>query len=630
VLYLHEITYDSFVVLEANWPVDQARQIVRDMTDITHVIVHRVEGEKEYYYLYSREEAQARLDGAADTVTIRLALGLHEYGATAVSDAYTDAEAAPDRVVVLDGNDLVGFYDVSVPPSAYSRDAKRGDGNETTETAEPVTRFLLTDFPQKVPQGQKASLLVSLSSLTEPATATGPALPIALSLGTTVDVVVQAKRGFKVVGPNKASLTVLDVDETLPLYFELEAAELGPGQVRVFAFQQGNPNPLGMITLNPLVVAATATVDEQPLSTPQKLVVASVREPDLQLMLFESSKGSGLEMTARLTATDPTLGLFLKPFDLEPLQGSPSEYFREFFKDVDNLPLTTPEQRENAALNLAAKGSDMFETLLPKDLQTLLWDLRERIKTVRIVSDEPLIPWELCKLSGKENGRIVEGPFLCEAFNVTRWMPDRPPRPNLTLNRMAVVAPKGSGLKYAPEERDFLLSMASNDRKVERITARLVNLTQALGSGEYDGWHFTGHGVVSGQTLDQASIGLEENEALTPRFLSGRLRNLGLAKPLVFLNGCETGQGLVSLTGFNGWADKFLMAGAAAFVGSYWSIVDRPALEFAKIFYGQLLAGVAIGEAVRAARLKIKQDYPGDPTWLAYTVFADPLATVEM
>ncbi len=116
-LYLHEIAYDSFVVLEANWPVDQARQIVRDMKEITHVIVHREEGEKEYYYLYSREEAQARLAGAADTIPVRLAFGLHEYDATAVSDAYTDAEAAPDRVVVLDGNDLVGFYDVSLPPS---------------------------------------------------------------------------------------------------------------------------------------------------------------------------------------------------------------------------------------------------------------------------------------------------------------------------------------------------------------------------------------------------------------------------------------------------------------------------------------------------------------------------------
>jgi len=34
-----------------------------------------------------------------------------------------------------------------------------------------------------------------------------------------------------------------------------------------------------------------------------------------------------------------------------------------------------------------------------------------------------------------------------------------------------------------------------------------------------------------------------------------------------------------------------------------------------------------IGEAVRAARIAVRAE--GDPTWLAYTVFADPLASVE-
>jgi hypothetical protein len=39
-----------------------------------------------------------------------------------------------------------------------------------------------------------------------------------------------------------------------------------------------------------------------------------------------------------------------------------------------------------------------------------------------------------------------------------------------------------------------------------------------------------------------------------------------------------------------------------------------------------LLAGLFIGQAAREARAAIKP--LGDPTWLAYTVFADPLATV--
>ena len=53
---------------------------------------------------------------------------------------------------------------------------------------------------------------------------------------------------------------------------------------------------------------------------------------------------------------------------------------------------------------------------------------------------------------------------------------------------------------------------------------------------------------------------------------------------------------------------------------------DRPAFDFARVFYGHLLAGVPIGRAAREARLAARAS--GDPTWLAYTVFADPLATV--
>ena len=59
----------------------------------------------------------------------------------------------------------------------------------------------------------------------------------------------------------------------------------------------------------------------------------------------------------------------------------------------------------------------------------------------------------------------------------------------------------------------------------------------------------------------------------------------------------------------------------------YWSVYDQPAHDFAQAFYGRLLAGLPIGRAVQEARTAIRP--LGDPTWLAYTVFADPLATVR-
>jgi CHAT domain-containing protein len=95
----------------------------------------------------------------------------------------------------------------------------------------------------------------------------------------------------------------------------------------------------------------------------------------------------------------------------------------------------------------------------------------------------------------------------------------------------------------------------------------------------------------------------------------------------VFLNACQIGRSVMSLTDIGGWASQFVRAGAGAFVGAYWSIYDKPACDFAQAFYGRMLAGMPIGRAAREARAEIKS--AGDPTWLAYTVFADPLATVQ-
>ncbi|MEZ4734549.1 MAG: TCAD7 domain-containing protein [Caldilineaceae bacterium] len=475
-LYLNEIAYDSFAVLEADWPVDQARQILHDIQDITHIIVHRLEGQEEYYYLFTNNEVQSMLNSAPDTVTVQEALNLHEHGATTVSDAYTDAEAAPGRVIILDGKDLIGFYDIAVPPAATPSDTKRGNDGGALEALEPVTRSLITELPEKVPLGKRIKLEVALSALTQPIAITSKEVPVVLPLGSTVDVFVQAKRGFDIIGPDITSLTVLDADETAPAIFELEAKELGPGKVRVLLLKPGNPNPLAMVTHNPLVVTATGTVEGK-ASHSQKLDVEIVRQPDLVLEFDELRRDDQIEVIARLTASDPAEDLYLKPFKLTPIQPDPNAYFREFFANIDNLPLKTTEQREIAALDLEAKGSDMFETLLPLELQTLLWKLKDRIKTVRVVSEEPLvpIPWELCKLCGKESGSYVTGPFFCEAFSLTRWMPGRGLNQRLKLRHMAVVAPQDSGLKYAPEERLSLI-LGKWQRSVERITAKVVDL----------------------------------------------------------------------------------------------------------------------------------------------------------
>ncbi len=78
-------------------------------------------------------------------------------------------------------------------------------------------------------------------------------------------------------------------------------------------------------------------------------------------------------------------------------------------------------------------------------------------------------------------------------------------------------------------------------------------------------------------TLNRSAISLENQETLTSEDLSGRVNNLGRAKPVVFFNACQIGRSAMSLTDIGGWARQFLHAGAGAFIGAYWSIYDQPA-----------------------------------------------------
>ncbi|MFZ0927371.1 MAG: CHAT domain-containing protein [Syntrophobacteraceae bacterium] len=635
--YLRDLALNSFVLIRAGLTVETALQLLDRFPAATHVIVYRTEPDvylylreepgatvtepvppkevKEYYYLYTVPEAREGFEQAAHGESVRYALNLREHTATMVSDAYSDAAAAPTRGIVMDEGRLVGFFDANVPPPRLTRSSKlRG-----VETSEPVPRSLKADFAMQVQLQQTVSLLVTLSP--EIAAVGAVTLPVAVKVGTTLDVIVQPRRGFTIAGNGEASLVVSDEEETVQ--FKLTAIDLGPGEVRVLAFQGGQR--LGTIILKPLVVTAAQPVSADRVTQEHDIVSLTGYEPDLYLLIFQSgSKGGPPEYTFRLKSRDPGLGLQFKKFGPVILNRDPEAYFNYFFEGIEGLQLNTANDKAVAQKKLEAKGTELFQKMIPPDLQVLLWSLKDRIKSVEVESEEPWIPWELCRLQGKQDGRIIYGPFFCEAFSMTRWLQEIEVKPTLGLKKMALVIPKDSGLPFAKSERDYLLSLATGGRQVERIPATFLEIKAALGRGEYDGWHFTGHGGFRPVPNNSVML-LENGEVMTPTDLSDST-NLGLARPLVFLNACQIGRSAMSLTDIGGWAKGFLEAGAGAFIGAYWSIYDQAANDFAQAFYSNFLAGMEIGQAVQAARQKIKP--LGDPTWLAYTVYANPLAKV--
>jgi hypothetical protein len=676
----HLVSY-TFVVIDAAMTLGEARQAIEAVPgsgQATHVVISRHAGGAAYWYLFPVDDVRGALRANAPEAKVEDVFGLHEWAATPTAAPSADANEIGETAVIVDGGRAVGFVDryllartpaggrlptgaeaepppmagnggpSTPPPTARPEEARpvrRGghraippstpppmaeaNGGGGGGAAAPASdlRSIEAEFPETVQVDAVEWLLVSIVN----AAPTSHGLAISVAAGESIDILVQPRRGFTVLGDARATLEVPASGESLPLQFKLQAVDEGVGLIRVLAFHLGEP--LGVIELEPTVAAAAASRGRglTPSSPARRagatLVAASPQLPDLSMFIEEREVTGALEFVIRLTATDPALDLNLRPFGPFRLEVDPAAFFQSFFQEIEELPLETPEQRAVADRKLAAKGSYLSETLLPPDLRETLWAVRDRIGSIIIQSEEPWIPWELCRLLGREDGRVVEGPFLCEAFAVTRWLPGLGFKRPLHLTKMALIVPADSGLPLAGPERDYVLSLAAGGRTVTTIKPTFADVQEAFIAGVYDGLHFTGHGVAKDANPDRSAIILAANEEFSPEDVSGTAVNVGIPHPVVFINACQVGRGGMSLTGIGGWARRFVQAGAGAFIGAYWSVYDEAAFNFAKEVYSRLIEGMPMGTAVQEARAAVRAG--GDPTWLAYTVFADPMASVE-
>lgn len=295
------------------------------------------------------------------------------------------------------------------------------------------------------------------------------------------------------------------------------------------------------------------------------------------------------------------------------------------------------EVRAAATRRLQGIGEELCEAFLPKEL-------RERLRTLvegatlpaahlHIQSDETIIPWELLRIPGRRReGPTPEasGVFLGEAFCLTRWLDGFEPSVALPLRELALVTAREE-LKYGKQEVDSIRLLAGERHHVTEIEATPDAMVEALGSGRYDGCHFTGHGFLpflgsAGQShLEVGESSLNSYDL--PAASAGMLQT----RPLVFANACHSGRGGPGLTGTGGLARAFLKAGAGAYVGAHWEVLDASASKLAFAFYRGLLVGrLSVGEAMHQARTEVRKRFPGDPTWLAYTVFAHPHAACDV
>jgi hypothetical protein len=354
-----------------------------------------------------------------------------------------------------------------------------------------------------------------------------------------------------------------------------------------------------------------------------------VGNPDLSLIVRLTSTGSRVALDYQLRVNRVDYGMALYSFPEVPFLSDPQSQVRDWLQEVERVSGTYGDRYKVLNDKLAGIGVSLFESLMPEELRRRLWSIfasSSVAPVMFIISEESWIPWELIRLHDPDNRSGGIGPFLVEAFAVSRWILNVPEVSELPVRDIALVAPGDSGLSGARAECEVILSLADSGRSVVEIPAQYEKVLESMASGRYDCWHFAGHGSAIGENVELWSLRLEEFEQLAAYDLRGKARKMGQACPLVFLNACSSGRGGLGLTGMGGLAKSFIDAGAGAFIGAHWKSNDQVMYAYARAFYRYFLLGYPLCEAVRHTRLQIRDQFPGDPGWLAYTVFANPLA----
>jgi hypothetical protein len=467
----------------------------------------------------------------------------------------------------------------------------------------------------------------------------GSTRPLDLALDLPVQVRFEAP-GFERLGEAVQEIRLLPDRDSSPAAFDLLPLAIGRYTLSCDFFQAGSPLGTAALEvevvrdagLQHLVQASRLLAIDHGIAPPERVlrVVWDEQARTLSFTLVADGGGRWIDFPAvalRRDLGNYAAGLF------------------EMLTAIGSAP--RPGGTAEAVLQgneLKTVGQNLWN-LLPEALRNLYAGEREgwRGRSLLILSDEPHLPWELLWPHGK--GRTQDEPDWedalpwCAGLRLSRWLRSGPgegvpaPPGRLPLQTLACVAPGDTHLPAVPSEARLLRGLADRHRLryLSPKRAILPDVLDLLGTGGYDWLHVASHGNFDAALPDERSVlKLEGQRALAPHHLvgprvAGHLRRY---RPGFFLNTCHSGRAGLALTGLGGWAGRLVAMGAGLFLGTLWTVADRAALGFARIFYDRLESHATVAEALRSARLALHAT--GDPGWLAYSVYGHPNARVEI
>lgn len=505
---------------------------------------------------------------------------------------------------------------------------------EARQLVEPETVVRYTDVlaPARVQAGRRFAVIVGLTR--SPSDDTQDPQRLQVELNKLIRVVLTPREPVEVIGERAQTMRVERDRDSAPVVFYLRVQEAGVHSALLDFYDAQGQLLLSQSLSTEVVIGAVADAPSKPAGAPLRLGDYLAPHPDLILRVTTL----GDRLTYHLHFADTRMITIAG----DQLQADPRTFRLNLMKEIEGLRKGSgPAGQAGPEIirELERIGQWLYRQLFPEPLRREYCRFRNNVRTLQLISDEPWIPWELVRpyeLAGFD-GPAFEDDFLCARFDFSRWvMPGTAPAGEIAVRSLACLAPADSGLAAAQAERSFMQALARGVGATDAspvVADRTGVMALLEGETPIALWHFACHGDYDDGDPDQSPLHLQGRTAVRPKDLIGPKveGRLSQDRPLVFLNACRVGSLGLALTGLGGWAATFVgNCRVGALVAPLWVVSDAPAKRFAEAFYAQSRQpGCTLAQAVRHARATVRDEFPGDPTWLAYSLYAHPNARLK-
>ncbi len=266
-----------------------------------------------------------------------------------------------------------------------------------------------------------------------------------------------------------------------------------------------------------------------------------------------------------------------------------------------------------SAGDLADFGHRLFQLIIRDKVRTLYEDLPAGNVRILILSDSPdlqSLPWEFIQEPGKASGPRLNRSVV--RIVSTIGLPA--PEPHTSEKKIRVL------FAYAnPQDQEESVDWDSvfqsiqdsfsawiDPDRFELVPVREVTevgLLKKLQQGQYDVFHFSGHGTVyKGVGRIILNKGNDDSAYITAEKLAGILREREIR--LVVLSACQTSSGDFK-NEFSVMAQTLVAEGVTAVVANQMPVYNQTVAPFVGTMYDQLLRHGDIDQAVSEGRMML-------------------------